>query len=82
MKERVLKLLHLHRKQIEQKEKDIEAFEADPLLLFGRLQDDKYVIPSMLEETDPTLLQAYQAWPIPFGRRGPHPANQFDPFHT
>lgn len=65
MKERVLKLLQLHRKQIEQKEKDITAFETDPLLLFGRLQDDKYVIPSILEDADPALLTAYQAWQYP-----------------
>ena len=69
MKKRVQQALLHERKKIEQKEKEIEEFEQNPLILFSGMQYDKNIIPDLLASDDDNLLIKYQNWQYPYVRQ-------------
>lgn len=65
LKKRVLKALYNLRKKVEDKEREIENFENNPLSLFNDLQYDRDMIPELLSDVDESVLLEYQNWQYP-----------------
>lgn len=65
MKKRVIKQLQQSIKDTQEKLKEIENFDKNPLIFFDELQHNQMIIPELLNEIDEDLLMEYQSWQYP-----------------
>lgn len=66
LKKRVIKLIQSKKKEYDRKEKLMESFEDNPLMIFDELQYERDIIPDLLASVDDSLLLEYQSWQYPF----------------
>lgn len=66
LESRIIKIIQTKQKELERKEKQIENFQNNPLMLFDELQYERDIIPQLLASIDESLLLEYQTWQYPY----------------